>query len=210
MALDLAADHSVILSWWQMQDGIADHGFWGGLKYRLASGLLRNAYEKARKAQPAFDENTRVLLEELAALERENCPSIDRVADTFARLLAGAAEAARDPIRKRVLQQMLYHLGRWIYLTDAADDLGKDLQTGNYNPLPLRFSVENEKLTEEGRQDLAGTMDRSVEMMAAAFELADFGVWTEIIRSVVYEGLYMVGNAVLNGTFHQRPAREKK
>ena len=209
-ALELAADHSVILSWWQMQDGIADHGFWGGLKYRLASGLLRNAYEKARKAQPAFDENTRVLLEELAALERENCPSVDRVADTFARLLAGAAEAARDPIRKRVLQQMLYHLGRWIYLTDAADDLGKDLQTGNYNPLPLRFSVENGKLTEEGRQELAGTMDRSVETMAAAFELADFGVWTEIIRSVVYEGLYMVGNAVLNGTFHQRPAREKK
>ena len=47
-------------------------------------------------------------------------------------------------------------------------------------------------------------------MISAAFELADFGVWTDIIRSVVYEGLYMVGNAVLNGTFHQRPAREKK
>ena len=31
-AMDIAADISVILTWWQIRDGIADHGFWGGLK----------------------------------------------------------------------------------------------------------------------------------------------------------------------------------
>ena len=35
-AFALAADMSVILTWWQIQDGIADHGFWSGLKYRAA------------------------------------------------------------------------------------------------------------------------------------------------------------------------------
>ncbi len=209
-ALDTAADHSVILAWWQLRDGIADHGFWGGLKYRIASVFLRRAYKKARAAQPQFDENTRTLLNELSALESENCPSVDRTADTFARLLAGAAEAVQEPVRKRVLQQMLYHLGRRIYLTDAADDLAKDLRDGNYNPLPLRFTVENGKLTDEGRKELAGTMDRSIEMMAAAFELADFGQWTPIIRSVVYEGLYAVGSAVLDGTFRKAPRREER
>lgn len=203
-ALDTAADYSVILSWWQIQDGIADHGFWGALKYRLAGWLLGGAYRKARKVRPDFDENTRRHLEELAQLEKEGCPSIDRPADTFARLLSGAAGEVKEGSRRRVLQQMLYHLGRWIYLTDAADDLSKDLRSGSYNPLPLRFGVENGALTPEGREALAQTMDRSVEMMAAAFELADFGVWTEMIRSVVYEGLYAVGGAVLNGTFHRR------
>ena len=145
-----------------------------------------------------------------AALERESCDSIDRVADTFARLLSGAAQCVEEPIRRRVLQQMLYHLGRWIYLTDAADDLEKDLKNGNYNPLALRFSLHEGKLTEESRQELAATMDRSVEQMAAAFELADFGDRTEIIRSTVYEGLYAVGNAVLSGTFRQRPKREER
>ena len=29
-AFDLAADMSVILTWWQIQDGIADHGLFGG------------------------------------------------------------------------------------------------------------------------------------------------------------------------------------
>ena len=209
-ALDTAADYSVILTWWQLRDGVADHGFWRGLKYRVASLFLRRAYDKARRLQPEFDAGTRHHLEELAALERENCPSIDRAADTFAGLLAGAAAGVSDSVRRRVLQQMFYHLGRWIYLTDAADDLKKDVKSGSYNPLVLRFSLQEGKLTQESQQELAATMDRSVEQMAAAFELADFGDWAGIIRSVVYEGLYAVGNAVLNCTFHQRPKREER
>ena len=31
-AMELAADESVILAYWQLRDGVADHGFWGGLK----------------------------------------------------------------------------------------------------------------------------------------------------------------------------------
>ena len=72
-----------------------------------------------------------------------------------------------------------------------------------------QLSVQEGKLTEESRQELAQTMDRSVERMAAAFELLECGVWQPVIESVVYAGLYQVGNAVLNGTFHQRPRREK-
>ena len=209
-ALDVAADDSVILTWWQLRDGVADHGFWKGLKYRVASLFLRRAYRKARAARPVFDESVRCHLQELAVLERENCPSIDRPADTFARLLASAADDIEEPVRRRVLQQMLYHLGRWIYLTDATDDLKKDLRDHNYNPLLQRFSLKNGELTEESRQELAATMDRSVEMMAAAFELLDFGDCTGIIQSIVYEGLYAVGNSVLNGTFRKRPKREER
>ena len=40
-----------------------------------------------------------------------------------------------------------------------------------------------------------------------AYELWDFGMWSPIIRSTVYEGLYCVGNAVLEGTFHAAGSR---
>lgn len=46
--------------------------------------------------------------------------------------------------------------------------------------------------------------------MAAAFELADFGPWRAIIESVVYEGLYAVGAAVLNGTFRKGRRRKQR
>jgi hypothetical protein len=208
-ALDTAADYSVILAWWQLRDGVADHGFWSGLRYRFLSLFLRRAYGKARAAQPDFDRQTRQHLETLSHLEQDACPSIDRPADAFAELLAGAAQGIADPVRQRVLRELLYHLGRWIYLVDAADDLKKDLRSGCYNPLALRFELTDGALSQEGRRELANTLDQSIRMMAAAFELADFGIWTSIIESVVYQGLYVVGTAVLDGTFHRRPKREK-
>ena len=202
-AFELAADMSIILTWWQIQDGIADHGFFGGLKYRAASLLLRRAYRKARALRPAFDESTRRHLEKLSELEKENCPSLDAAADTFARLLADAAHEVAQPVKRRVLEQMLYHLGRWVYLVDAADDLKKDVKTGSYNPLPLRYALPGDTLTDTARQALAQTLDGSIRAMAAAFELWDFGDYGPVIESTVYEGLYAVGTSVLEGTFRR-------
>lgn len=208
-SLDLAADMSVILSWWQIRDGIADHGFWKGLKYRAAALLLRRAYQKAKKAQPDFDRQTQRHLQELAELEKAGEPSLDKPADTFARLLAGAAQSVAEPTKRRVLETLLYHLGRWIYLVDAADDLEKDLKSGAYNPLPLRYQLSDGRLTDEEKRELGLTLDSSVRIMAAAFELWDFGENAEVIRAVLYEGLYAVSGAVLNGTFHKMTKKKE-
>ena len=203
-AMELAADESVILAYWQLRDGVSDHGFWKGLGYRLASRLLRRAYRRAAAARPDFDRTTRRQLDVLARLEREHCASLDAPADAFAQLLAGAADAASDPVRRRVLRQLLYHLGRWIYLVDAADDLEKDRKSGAYNPLIPRFHLTEGKLTGENRRVFAETLDHSIHMAATAFELWDFGCWTPILEQTIYTGLFQVGRRVLDGTFHAR------
>ena len=206
-AMDTAADMSVILTWWQIQDGIADHGLFQGLKYRAAALLLGRAYRKARRRQPDFDAGTQKRLTALAELEAERCPSLDRPADAFAVLLAGAAQGIADPVKRRVAEQLLYHLGRWIYLIDGADDLKKDAESGNYNPVALRYGLTDGTWTPESRRDFATTLDHSIHQMAAAFELWDFGVWTPVLQSTFYGGLFQVGKAVLDGSFH-RPSRK--
>ena len=140
-------------------------------------------------------------LAELSRLEAERCPSMDQTADTFALLLQSAAAQVEDTVKRRVLEQMLYHLGRWIYLVDAADDLAKDFDSGDYNPLIYRYGLTEGKLTEEAQKSLVVSLDHSIRLMAAACELWDFGVWTPIIHATVYEGLFLVGQAVLEGTF---------
>ena len=85
---------------------------------------------------------------------------------------------------------------------ETADDLAEDHASGSYNPLIYRFSLAEGKLTEEARGALVLSLDHSIRLMAAAFELGDFGVWSNVIRSVVYEGLFRVGGAVLEGKFH--------
>lgn len=200
-ALELAADESVILAYWQLRDGVADHGFWKGLKYRLLSGLLHGAYQKAANVRPAFDASTREHLKKLSALESERSASMDQAADTFAALLSSAAWEVDDPVRRRVLEQMLYHLGRWVYLVDAADDLKKDAASGDYNPVALRFGLRDGTWTPESRHEFAQTLDHSIRMVATAFELWDFGCWRTILESTIYTSLFYVGGAVLDGTF---------
>ena len=199
-ALELAADCSVILAWWQLRDAIQDEK---GLeaKYRAAALALGPAYRRARQKRPEFDRSTRQHLAELSQLEEERCPSMDQAADTFARLLQSAAGEVNDTVKRRILEQVLYHLGRWIYLVDAADDLAKDFTSGSYNPLIYRYGLTEGKLTEEARESLVLSLDHSIRLMAAACELWDFGVWTPIIQATVYEGMFLVGQAVLEGTF---------
>ena len=200
-AMELAADESVILAYWQLRDGVEDHDWLHGLKYRSLSAVLEPAYRKAAAIRPVFDETVRRQLKLLGELEAENCPSIDRAADAFAVLLSSAAKEVDDPIRQRVLEQILYHLGRWVYLVDAADDMKKDAEEGNYNPVALRFALRDGVWTPESRQEFAVTLDHSIHMIATAFELWDFGVWKPILETTFYTGLFRVGKAVLDGTF---------
>lgn len=203
-AMELAADESVILAYWQLRDGVADHDWLHGLKYRSFSGVLEPAYRKAAALRPGFDEAVRRQLALLGELERERCDSMDRAADAFAVLLGSAAREVDDPVRRRVLEQLLYHLGRWVYLVDAADDLKKDAASGNYNPVALRFSMADGSWTAEARREFTATLDHSIHMMATAFELWDFGIWTPILETTLYTGLFRVGKAVLDGTFRAR------
>lgn len=209
-ALELAADESVILAYWQLRDGVADHGFWRGLKYRLGAWMLRGSYRKAAAFRPEFDRAARQQLERLAELERERCPSLDQPADAFAQLLAAAADGVAEESRRRILHQMLYHLGRWVYLTDAADDLKKDAGSENYNPLFYRYGLIDGEWSEESRQAFTQTIDHSVRLLATAYELWDFGCWTPILESTVYTGLFQVGKAVLDGTFRAKQPKQKK
>ncbi len=201
-AFDTAADMSVILLWWKIQDEIADRRF--APAWRVLRRAFRGAYRKAAALQPDFDAEVARQIRALSALEQANCDSLDRPADCFARLMEAAADQECDPTRRRILQQELYHLGRWIYLVDAADDLKKDMRRGNYNPLACRFAPSDGTLSPEDRRALGRTLDASVRQIAAAFELDKPDAYRPVVENVVYEGLYLVGAAVLDGTFRRR------
>lgn len=203
-ALEAAADRSVILSWWQIHDHIVDCGFWNGLKYRVLSLFLRRAYRKAAAQLPAFDTAVRGHLAAMDELERAHCASIDAAADPFAALMADAAADIPDERRRRILEQLLYQLGRWIYLVDAADDFKEDARHGSYNPLRYRYQNDGEELTAEDKLAAAETLDASIVRMSGAYALCNYGVWTPILDSIFYESLYGIGRSVLDGTYHRR------
>ena len=206
-SLEVAADHSIVLAWWQLRDHIKDHGLLKSLPYRLAALFLRSAYRKASRCVPEFDASVQRHLSDLAAREREHCASLDQAAEPFAALMADIAAVAPDELHRRVMAEIFYHLGRWIYLVDAADDLKKDFEAGCYNPLRYRYVLTDGTLDEKTQQEVALSLDLSVHRMASAYALLERGVWSNILDSIFYESLYGIGNAVLKGTYHKPPRR---
>ena len=194
-ALELAADESMVLAWWKLRDSAADDGLWRGMPARLLGAALYPAYRKAARLRPEFDRTVRACLEELGELEGQRSSSMDRAADTFARILQAAAPEKGE--RRRILEQLLYHLGRWIYLADARDDLEEDARAGRYNPIAARYG---------GAADddaLQLTMDHSLELMGAAFQLGDFGCRAPVLENIIYLGLPLVQRSVFDGSWAQ-------
>ena len=200
--LDAAADEMVILAYWKLQDDVKDHGFWKGIPARVLSALLKQAYRKASGLRPEFDRTVLACLKELAEIERQKMPSIDRPADTFARILQAAAPPSGDEGRDRVMEQVLYHVGRWIYLIDARADLQEDRESGNYNPLCFRFSAD-----EDFDPYLRSTLNQSLHLAYSAFALLEPSENTPILENILRLGLPKVEQAVFSGRW-KRTSKE--
>ena len=206
-AMDRTADASIILTWYKLCDDVDDHGPVTGLPYRLVRLLFRRAHRKAAAALPELDAKAAENMARLAILEGERSPKLDRVADTFAGILAAASEACGgDENRRRAMEQLLYHLGRWIYLADAWDDLKKDRKKHRYNALDARF----EGRAEEERDYVETTMTHSARLAGAAAELLDLGPQRAAIENVLYTGLPAVQCAVLEGRWKEVQKQGRK
>ena len=194
-ALEQAADESVVLAWWKLRDTVEDETVWRGLPARALSWILGPAYRKAARRRPEFDQTVQSCLRELSVLEQEGSTCLDQTADTFARLLQAAAPS--EGKQGRVLSQLLYHLGRWIYLADARDDLKSDRLAGRYNPVAARYGPDGDDMS------LRLTMDNSMELMGAALQLGEFGCRRPLLENIVYLGLPLVERAVFEGSWSE-------
>lgn len=199
--LAAAADCTVVLAWWKLKDGIADSGFFKAFAYRVACGALCRSYRRAAERIPAFAESVERNLGELSALESENCTSIDAAADKFALILRSAADTAADETTARILRQLLYHLGRIVYILDAVDDLAEDVRSGGYNPLKFRFALREDKLLPEDEAILRESLQMSHDCLCSAFVLLNNNPYSAILENTIYFGLPKVTQSVFAGTW---------
>ena len=204
-AMALAADYSVLLYVWKLRDEVKDESFARRVAARLALGLLHRSYRKAAARHGEIDRRIAAKLNRLAELEQQNTDKLDAVADAFAQILVLFGGTLPNP---RAAEQMLYHIGRYIYLTDALDDLAEDDKKDRYNPLRRRFDVRNGALNEKDKQYFLSLIHGSIGMAASALELMEFRSGGEIIKNIVYQGMPAVLQAVAAGTFHNTKEKD--
>lgn len=193
--LAVAGAESVILTVWKLRDTRVDDKTSARLGAGALEALLLRGYRQARAECPLFDETAARLLTQLRALEEEACPFIDRTADCFAQLLAAASPQTGEEGRQRATEQLLYHLGRWIYLIDGVDDLEEDRKAGRYNPVLARFP----QWEATDRTYLRQMLDHSLSLAGAAFQLLEPNPWHDVLENILYSGLPAVEELVFSG-----------
>lgn len=202
--LDQVAGESVILTYWKLRDSVVDEGFFKGMAARILTLCLRPGYRKACQQYPDFDREVAALLQELGSLEQELSPSIDRTADCFARLLKAAAPKSDSEDRNKALGQLLYHVGRWIYLIDGVDDLEQDRKNGNYNPILARFP----QWTEEDKDYLKVNLEHSLSLATEAAQRLEPNAWTSVLENILQTGLPSVTELVFAGKWREYKNRK--
>ena len=199
-SLEYAADATVLLSYHKVRDGIRDEKGLRRFGMRLAAFLMRRGCRRAAAYRPTLERAIRENMQALIALEDARCPSLDRAADTFARILAAAAEDLPAERTARPLRELLYHTGRWIYIADAWNDAAEDIKSGSYNPIVLRDSLTKPP---EGAQtdEIRDTLELSCAAAARAYDLLELGSFGGIVGNVLYLGMPAVAGQIRSGCY---------
>ncbi len=153
-ALMLTARISALLLYHKVRD---DHADERGLRRTAATllgaptaGLRRRALaaggtpkadrQSTAEAMLAVDAALVRAMDGLAALEAARLRSVDEPADRFGEVISQLLAQGLSADRARLATAIGHHIGRWVYILDAADDLEEDAKAGRYNPLLCLWS----------------------------------------------------------------------
>jgi len=131
---DFATAFSVIMTYYKIKDNISDDSFFKRIKYYVVLPFVFFKYKKAKRIHPEIDRIVSKSISEQSELEKEKCSVSDKAAHPSAVALAECFKMYSDNENTDDLfYRFGYCLGKYVYLTDAYDDIDKDKKRKNYN-----------------------------------------------------------------------------
>lgn len=187
-SLEYTAKVNSILVYYKFLDDASDEK---GIKKITASALssVSTGIKKRVRDLMELEEKIKASLDDLAIIEKEKRPSPDDAAQTFGRTLAECLSYGLQEREARIAWEIGMHLGRAVYLADAACDFWKDKKTSSYNPFVLVFDGE---MTEDRAQSIKTAVLLELTSLERAMELinyTDFDLTRECVMNVVAFGI---------------------
>lgn len=197
--LDYAADILLLLAYFKMQDDWQDKR---SKKAALGMLSMKPIYHKLKKTFPRTADFVEKALQELRLLEKENCSSLDQAAEPFAQLMSmvfcpdqeSQLMENLDEKTKEDYRRMGYHIGKWIYLIDAFDDVEENCKDGAYNPLFASFDYKQETETvRDFRKRAVERVERNLMLylaeIAKCYEAIEVKKNQGLLENIIYFGL---------------------
>lgn len=214
-AIEFAGDLMLILAWYKLIDDAQDEG---KKSAKAAMKLLHNIHRKLTSRYPALCDGIEKNLAALNRLEKEKCASIDQVAEPFAGIMEvifreGSRTLYSDNEKlHQIFAKIGYHMGKWIYLMDAVDDIEENIESGAYNPLLFRFDWQGKvsgdtSFAGESPSDFRARIREKAEfnlyqylaVISEELPMLDIKKNKGIIENIVYFGMNRKTETVLEG-----------
>lgn len=192
---DICACINVALAYYKIEDDIID-GNGGNIKklfFKKGNGKIEKRYPEIGK----IIENRYF---ELREKEKAECDGIDEVSEPFAQMMVELGKFAVKNKEYKGFDSLLYYLGKWIYLIDAADDYDKDVKEKNYNPIYYAFGKINDfkTLAKEHGEDLSFLFSDIFSGLKDAFCDIEFKFDSALLENIILRGIPMVTSKTFN------------
>lgn len=178
---DYAADLSVALAYHKCLDDIADDN---SVSARAGRAALEGAYRKAAARIPAQCAAIEQAMGRIREIESDPAAPPDAAATEFGALL-GELFAHDQGFWAESMRTFGDALGRFVYLMDAAVDFADDEKAGSYNPFVTMGSTP---------ESMEITLQLAAASAAEAFERLPLAQDLHLLRSVLYEGIWIQFN----------------
>lgn len=160
---------------------------------KLFAKLLLSSFKRMKKkaALPELDKVISLKLDELNALEKTADATPDMLGSKFGELLSEVFSYEIEGSNNLIAREIGYHIGKWIYVLDAADDYEKDKKRGEFNPID-EFVPER----------IESALNLELEAVSRAFELItpyDEGIMS-IVSNILYLGMPHKAKNVISRT----------
>ncbi|MGI6200123.1 MAG: DUF5685 family protein [Christensenellales bacterium] len=200
-AVDYAADVNMLLGAAKLDDACQDEG---KLSARGMRPLVRRGARRAAQRQGELAARIDRAMAAQLALERRGCPDLDEAcqpsADMMAAVFTGFEPAANQ---RDALNYIGQHIGRWVYLIDALDDLERDIKGGAYNVLTLRYGYEPGQPPAQFRRQAAEQvgvlLNLNLAYAAKGFDMLYLERNQPILENLFFLGLKTITQNIIDG-----------
>ncbi|MBR3972223.1 MAG: hypothetical protein IKJ83_05020 [Ruminococcus sp.] len=186
-ALSKSAALLVLMSYFKLIDNIRDSGVFGKIGCTLIRPFFASWKRKAKKKHPEYFKACEKMYSDQIKAEK-SLAGIDEAAEPTAELLrfVFSKEAPDDRIRP-AFEEFGYHLGKWIYIIDAACDIDDDIKHKSFNPIYNKLG----KSKAESARFADEVLSHSVFLLTSAYRLIDKKRFEDILDNIVLIGLTM-------------------
>ena len=202
--LAFCACASAILMHYKVKDDLLDER---GLKRTVATAASPFMASMRRRAVKRgygdMDSGVYRSMKALSELEASRLPSADEPATLFGELMGSLLAYGLEGNQAKLAYTVGLHVGRWVYLIDAADDYAEDMKYHRYNALACLYGDPSmTELTEGKRQEIKTALLAELMELERAFDLLDTSDQPNlsgVLSNILYEGMPREAERVLFG-----------